>query len=361
MLALSFIIGGGLTASETLPIAGGTALGIILGIPLALQGWAGWRGRPALPFQPKRSGWLWLALAAVYGLGTLISSLSLAPAVLLPPVHVLAMALPPLLVLRMVGYGLQGRNGSRREVWAGATSGGTLAIGGAVLSEVLVAFILVFVAVLVALTIFGGSDEVMALTEKLQDPFWLADQDNLLNLLLSPPVALSLLGLFSIPVPLIEELLKTLVGGIAARWVRPSPARAFLWGVASGAGFALAENLLNGALGGVDGWALGALARFGATVMHCFTGGIVGWGWGEFWRARRLWRLLGSYFAAVTIHGVWNAAGVGVALMGVSALMNGGKTSSVLMEISSITLVGMLGGLTLMFLLALIRAGRRLA
>ena len=41
---------------------------------------------------------------------------------------------------------------------------------------------------------------------------------------------------------------------------RPGPARALLWGVAGGAGFALAENLFNGALGGTEGWAPGAVA-----------------------------------------------------------------------------------------------------
>jgi hypothetical protein len=105
LLALAFVLAGGgtPTAAESLPVAGLMALGLGLGVPLALHGWAGWRARPSRPFGPSRVLWMWLALVLLVGLGSAVSSLSLAPAVLLPPIHVLAMALPPLIVLWLVG------------------------------------------------------------------------------------------------------------------------------------------------------------------------------------------------------------------------------------------------------------------
>jgi len=132
--------------------------------------------------------------------------------------------------------------------------------------------------------------------------------------------------------------------------------------VASGAGFALTENLFNGALGGVEGWTLGAVARFGATVMHCFTGGLVGWGWGQLWTARRPLRFLGAYVAAVTVHGVWNAAAVGIVLLSASLLTH--EVSGLGLALKSLgllTFVGTLGLLTVMFIIALLLAGRMLA
>ncbi len=362
VLALALAGRGALTAAETLPVAGMMALGLELGVPLMLHGWAGWQGRPSRPFNPSHVWWLCLALVLLVGLGAAVSALSLAPALLLPPIHVLAMALLPLTILWLVGRSLRGVGGSWREVVAGMAGGGFLGLGGSLIGEGLIAFVLVVVATGVALMTPGGSEQVAALARNLQDPAWLTDPNNLLQFLLSPVVALSVLGMFSIPVPLIEEAFKTLAAGVVARWIRPHPARAFLWGVAGGAGFALAENLFNGALGGVENWALGAVARFGATVMHCFTGGLVGWGWGQLWGARRPLRLLGSYAAAVIIHGLWNAAAVGTALLGAGALAHaGGGIWLALTGLGALTFVGLLGLLTVTFIIALPFAGRRLA
>ena len=57
--------------------------------------------------------------------------------------------------------------------------------------------------------------------------------------------------------PAAEEAVKTL-GVLLMGYRRPDGARAFLWGVSVGAGFALVEGLLNGALalGGQEAWAL---------------------------------------------------------------------------------------------------------
>jgi len=362
VLALILINSGTLTTAETLLVAGIMALGLGFGLPLALHGWGGWQRWPSRPFNPSHVWWLWLALMLLIGLGTAVSLLSLSPALLLPPIHVLAMALPPLIVLWLVGRALRGMGGTWREVVAGMTGGGCLGLGASLIGEGLIVFTLAVVAIIVALMIPGGMEQIAALSRDLQSPVWLADSTNPLRLLLSPAVAISVLGVLSVPVPLIEEAFKTLAAGLVFHWLHPCPARAFLWGVAGGAGFALAENLFNGAMGGTEGWMLGAVARFGATVMHCLTGGLVGWGWGQFWVARRPLRLLGAYAAAVTIHGVWNAAAMGAVLLSASALTHAGDGIWLaLTGLGILTLGGLLGLLTLMFFIALLFAGRRLA
>jgi RsiW-degrading membrane proteinase PrsW (M82 family) len=149
---------------------------------------------------------------------------------------------------------------------------------------------------------------------------------------------------------------------VVARWARPHPARAFLWGVGAGAGFALAENVFNGALGGAEGWPLGAVARLGATLMHCATGGLVGWGWGQLWTSRRPFRLVGSYIGAVLIHGVWNAITVSAVLLSASTLVHNGKTTWLPLTIfGTLISIGLIGLLTIACALAIPWAGRKLA
>jgi RsiW-degrading membrane proteinase PrsW (M82 family) len=143
----------------------------------------------------------------------------------------------------------------------------------------------------------------------------------------SPLVIAGTFVLVAVVVPVVEESAKTLVVGVAGRWFRPAPAQALLWGVASGAGFAAAENLFNGAVGGAEAWVFGALARVGATIMHCFTAALVAWGWSQLWTARRPGRLLACYLTAIALHGVWNAAAAGSVFAGISVVGQEGSTT----------------------------------
>jgi RsiW-degrading membrane proteinase PrsW (M82 family) len=208
----------------------------------------------------------------------------------------------------------------------------------------------------------GGIEQLYELAERMDDPAWQADASNVANLLLSPAVILSLVVMFCVVAPLIEETFKTLAGGIAGFWIRPRPSRAFLWGAAAGAGFALAENLLNGAAGGVESWAAVAVARVGATAMHCLASGLVGWGWGQLWTGRRPLRLLGTFAAAVVMHGLWNGAAVGVAYAGMLAMVQEESARWISVPgLAAIAIVAALGVLTILLLAALFFIPRRLA
>jgi hypothetical protein len=354
--------GGTLTAADALPAAAMAALGLGLGVPLALHGWAGGRAQISRPFNPAHVGWLWLALVLLIGLGTVIGLLPWATPLLLAPIHVLVMALPPLIMLWLVGRALDGMGGAWREVVVAVAGGGVLGMGVSLIGEVLVVVTVVVIVATVAATVPGGPERIAVLAGDLRNPAWQADLSNLFELLLSPAVVICVLGVFSVLVPLIEEACKTLAAGVVARWIRPHAARAFLWGVAGGAGFALVENMFSGALGGVEGWALGAVARFGTSVMHCLTGGLVGWGWGQLWTQRRPRCLLGAYVAAVAVHGLWNTAAIGVVLLGASTWgYGGGETWQVVAGTGMMALVVLAGLVTVMFVFALSFAGRKLA
>jgi RsiW-degrading membrane proteinase PrsW (M82 family) len=365
--------------SSMLQAAGLIAVGLAMGVPLALVGWAGWREQPPHPFNPSRTRWLWLALVPAFVILVLLGAafgylpqaidlrlpsdmISWAQAVLLPPVHVLAMSIPPLLILGLVGWGLRGAGGTRRDVVAGMAGGGCLGLGIAMVIEVVIIIAVVIVVMVSVILTPSGMERLNELAQNMEDPSWLANTSNLIDLLLSPIIIVSLFSLLCIVVPLIEETFKTLAGGVAGHWIRPRPGRAFLWGVAAGAGFALAENLLNGAAGGAESWAAVAVARVGATAMHCLASGLLSWGWGQLWTARRPLRLLGTFAIAVAIHGLWNGAAVGVAYAGMMAMAQEEATRWISAPgLASISIVAMMGLLTILFLVALFLVARRLA
>jgi hypothetical protein len=364
LLALVFMLASehALTTTETLPLAGVMGVSLLFGIPLVVHGISGWRARPSRPFSPLRVWPMWLAWIILIILGAVVSLISFFPAALLPPIHVLAMSMPPLITLWSAGQALDGMGGSWREAVAALVSGGSLGLGLSFAGEALMGLALFVVVLAVAWVTPGGKEHIVTLGNNLQDPAWVKDLSNLAELLLYPPAAVAALSIFAIPIPLIEEAFKTLAAGVVARWARPNPARAFLWGVGAGAGFALVENVFNGALGGAEGWPVGAVARLGATLMHCATGGLVGWGWGQLWAKRRPLRLVESYVGAVLIHGVWNAITVSVVLLSVSALIP--ESNAVWLPVTSLgTLasVGLIGLLTVVCALAIPLAGRKLA
>jgi len=304
---------GGMALSQAVAVG---ALGLVLGAILAVEGVRWRRGIPAAPFHPRQTGWLWLAFAVLLTVGTVASVLD-APPVLMALLHAPTLLLLPALVLSLVGQGLRGRGGSWADVRGGLLGGALLGTGTALVTEV--ALVVLLAVGLFALGLLPQEwlqQAPQALTTG--DIPFPAGVEDLLGML-TPSLILVALVLVGGLVPLVEEVTKTLGVGLAGQWLRPSPARAFLLGVASGAGFALAENMLNSLFVGPT-WGPGILARLAATVIHCATGGLMGWGWGQWWARRRPWRLLLAFGGAVTLHSVWNFCTFGLVLGGLMAL-----------------------------------------
>jgi len=305
-----------LTPTTTLPILSLFIIGMCLGLPLAWQAIAGLRGKTSKRFVLPLAwglGLVTLYLAALAG-GQTVLSLKLAPAMMLPPFHILALALPPLLCLWGVAALAKEPQFTWRRLWGGLGGG---AFGAAGLAFVIEITLLVLGLVAVIISLGASPDWVEQLRQSQLAPGGLADSPLVRSLIRNPLVIFTLLVSFSLAVPLIEETTKSIVPALAGVWQRPSVAQTFLWGVAGGAGFAVVEGLLNGGLS-TEGWASVALLRIGASAMHCLTAGLTGWGWGQVWTQRRWLHLLLAYGVATALHGMWNAVSIGMAVMGVA-------------------------------------------
>jgi hypothetical protein len=126
--------------------------------------------------------------------------------------------------------------------------------------------------------------------------------------LLNPGLIFLGLSFVSVLVPLIEETFKP-IGVWFMSASRITPAMGFGFGVLSGAGFGLFENLGNTSSAGA-GWALLAGSRISTLLLHSFTAGLFGWGLASAWSERRYLRLALSFTIAVLIHGMWNGMAV---------------------------------------------------
>jgi RsiW-degrading membrane proteinase PrsW (M82 family) len=173
-----------------------------------------------------------------------------------------------------------------------------------------------------------------------------------------PPVLITLGVVFVVVGPLIEELAKP-VGVILMSYRRPTPAQAFLWGLAGSAGFALAENFFNTTLA-LEVWALVIPFRIGATTMHCLSTSLATLGWQRFLSDRHLGKLAGSYGLAVAIHALWNGAVVGIAGLSVPFMDTSNQPLRVIAGIAILLLLALLLALTLGTIFGLILLTRRL-
>jgi len=286
------------------------SLGLGLGLPLAWQGLSSLLGRPSSPFRPKSLWPLVVAFALVLVIGQAVFSLDLLAPLAFPPLYILSIAIPPLFILAFVGKHLTDL--SFREVILQLSGGAFLAPILSFGFELVLGLLLLFTASFFVALIPGGMKYLQNLSTNLQNPAWLEDPANLYKLLLSPPVLVIIIFFLVVVAPVVEEFLKPL-GVAIMSYRRPSKARAFLWGLAGGAGFALSEGLFNATLN-LKAWGVVALVRAGAAAMHCIGGGLVGLGLYHLISSRRPWRLLGAYGASVTLHALWNASTISILL-----------------------------------------------
>jgi RsiW-degrading membrane proteinase PrsW (M82 family) len=316
------------------------ALTVGMGLALAWQAWQAIQGRGSGPFRPRGTWALVLALVLVLICGQLVLVLELVPALTFPLFHVAGAVLPPLIVLALVGMGLAGAT-RRRDMVLQTGSGSLLSTFLAfTLEGILVLGVLLMILVVAAMQP-GGLYLIQELAGRLQTPTWLEDAGNLESLIRSPIVLAGAFLVAAVLIPLVEESVKTVGVGLFA-YRRPNASQAFLWGVAGGAGFALTEGLLN-SVGALDLWAPVVLARGGATLVHCFTGGLMGLAWYSVLAQRRWGRAAGLYASSVAIHGLWN--GLAIAM---TVLFLGSSESTVPTIGQMLTNLGVLAVLTML-------------
>lgn len=321
-----FLLAAGLFFSGALLIpSGGLALMDMLG-----RGETGLRWSARL--QLGNPGWLILLAPLALLAGYWVSQNQTLAWLLLPPLHIVAVAIPVWWLYHLGRRGLP--SSSPQRAWGVLASG--LVLGP----------ILILIAELGALLVFlvvGGvylasdpqlSRELVDLVQRLS--FAAPSPETVQRLispyLLRPAVAYLALVFAAVLVPLIEELIKPIgVWLLAGRQITPRDG--FVAGLLSGAGYALFENLAFSS--SAQDWAWVVLIRIGTAVMHIFTAGLTGWALALAWRERRYLRLAVAYLTAVVIHGLWN--GLSLLSVGAELAPAGAAGSSFVFRVAAIT------------------------
>lgn len=298
---------------------------VSLGLALAWHAWRATQGQHSLAFQPVRVWPLGAMFVTTVIIGHVLLSADLLPVVTFPFFHVCAAVLPPLILLALVGR-IVGASATWRQVVLQTSSGAFISTILAFALEAILILGLVIVALAGVAVQPGGQELLQTMATRLQDPLWLEDLTNLAPLAESPVVVVTALLLLAGIVPAVEEAVKTVGIGLLAHR-RPGLSQAFLWGVASGAGFALVEASFN-TTSGLDMWALVILLRVGATLLHCFAGGLMGIAWYRVLANQRWGHGLGLYAASVAVHALWNGLTTWMAL-GSLATLDGDGTGAV--------------------------------
>jgi RsiW-degrading membrane proteinase PrsW (M82 family) len=240
------------------------------------------------------------------------------------PLHLGLAALPAFFLLALTTLTAGRYNALTFRELIAAMSSGAATIAMALPLEVIGFVVSVIAVVFVALLLPGGAAEIDRMGAIVEQ--WMqmppTDMEQMLEAIASPIVLAMLFLVFVVIAPVVEEIGKTLVMGVMGFWRRPGLTQAFIWGATCGLGFAIVESITNGAsgLGEVWGWLGGMGARSLATAMHMLTSGIVGLGWGLFWRKRR-WLLPFAYGIAILFHAMWNlnaVMSIGGTVIGIS-------------------------------------------
>ncbi len=125
-----------------------------------------------------------------------------------------------------------------------------------------------------------------------------------------PLVIFVILTAVSVFTPLIEEAFKTLGVWLFVRR-KITPSEGYVAGLLCGAGFALVEGLLSLAnVTSSQDLAVLVIGRAGGSLLHIFTGGIIGWGLAQAWRSGKVLKYLLAFFGAMVIHALWNALAI---------------------------------------------------
>ena len=267
---------------------------------------------------------------------------------LLPPLNIIATGLPALWLVYIGTRGLI--PGFPRRQWGVFATGLVL---GPVIILVLELLLLIVMGILAILWVMldpSLANQLNGLVFRLQSvaPNTDAILKILLPFLVNPGILFIIFAFISVLVPMLEEALKPL-GVWFLSGQKITPAQGFGYGVLSGAGFGLFENLGNTSSGG-EAWALLASTRISTLLLHCFTAGLVGWALASAWSQRRYLRLGITYTIAVLVHGLWN----GMAVLGAVSSLQGLSNISLparLQQIGTLSSAGIvaLGVLVLVF------------
>ncbi len=269
----------------------GMSLGLVSGVLAIVHGLGSIRNRRSRPFRLVPVYIFLLVFAVVLGLGNLVLNFEVAAEFLFPPLFLLGAALPTMAVLTWVGRRL-GWPISWRQAGLAFVTGTTLSIFVAIVLET---FLPLFAYLLFPFPFFGYGD-------------LFSSGSGLIERLFATPLILVFLLFTAMQAPIPEEFAKALSLPFFGRRRIVEERQAFMIGLASGAGFAILENMLyEGLYAQWTGWSWGGvtLLRGIGSVLHPLGTGIVAIGW---FRAREkgFMELFKAYLLAVALHTLWN-------------------------------------------------------
>ena len=269
-------------------------LGLFCG-PLAVyHGMNSINKRPSATLKLPTFYIFWMVLGLILGLGTLIINKKIATEFLFPPFFVLGAALSVFAVLawayRKMGFPVTWRQASLAFV------------GGSTLS-ILVAIILETTLPYIAYLLIGP---FKFLADGFADFGW--GSPGLIERLFASPAILVFLAITAIEAPIPEEFAKTLGIPMFGRARIQNERQAFAIGLASGAGFAILENMLyEGLYASQNGWGWGGITLLRAigSILHPLGTGIIALGWFRM-RNEGAGKLFKAYLLSVGLHTLWN-------------------------------------------------------
>ncbi len=240
------------------------------------------------------------------GAGYLISMLEGPTWFFLPPLQILAVSIPIIWLISLIGSGLE--SGSSPRNWK------ILSFSLIVTNPFIVAVELVLFgifAIVGGILIFQQPDLVQFLqttAERIQssnvDPE--AAREIVTRLFQVPGLVAGIFVFVCVIAPLVEEPLKTLA--VWFLWKKDlTPAQGLMAGAVCGAAFTLVETLgsINQPFDSLT-WVTVLIGRTGTAIMHILTAGLTGWGIARFARSKNFFHALPAYLAAMTLHSLWN-------------------------------------------------------
>jgi len=236
----------------------------------------------------------WVILGLVLGIGALIIEYDVATDLLFPPLFVLGAALSTLAVLAWA-YHKMGFPITWRQASLAFIGGSTLAIFVAIILEMTLPYIGYLLL-----------EPLWYITESFADLAWGAP--GFVERLFASPLILVFLAVIAIEAPIPEEFAKALSIPIFGRARIQNERQAFAIGLASGAGFAILENMLyEGLYASQSGWSWGGITLLRAigSVLHPLGTGIIALGWFRM-REGGAGKLFKAYLLSVGLHTLWN-------------------------------------------------------
>ena len=304
----------------------------LVGGPLAVyHGLGSINGRKSSVFKLPSFYVFWIALALVLGLGSLILNVDIVTDYLFPPLFMLGAALSTVAVLAW-SIRRMGEPVTWRQAALAFVCGSTLSILVAIFLETTLPYIAYLLL-----------EPLWYLADGISEIGWGAP--GFIEKLFSSPLILVVLAVTAIEAPIPEEFAKALGIPMFGRARITNERQAFAIGLASGAGFAILENMLyEGLYANYNGWGWAGitLLRSFGSVLHPIGTGIIALGWFRM-KEGGAGKLFKAYLLSVGLHTLWNGGFEPlVYLTGLDYFAGTGHSISLYGETLSILLVGYL-------------------